>query len=50
MEMKLEMKLIMWSQGQWEPYKKTAPDGADIQTDTRTWQLYDGIDPEGPIQ
>ena len=30
--------------------KKTASDGADIQTSRRTWWLYDWISPVGPIQ
>ena len=28
--------------------KKTATDGANTHTDTRTWQLYDQIGPVGP--
>ena len=38
----------MWPQGQWEASKKTAPDGANRQTDRRTWRLSDQLGPEGP--
>ena len=30
------LELIMWSQGRWEAYKKTAPNGADTKTDILT--------------
>ena len=39
--------LFMWSEGQWEASKKTGPDGANTQTEPRTWRLYDQLGPTG---
>ena len=30
------LELIMWSQGQWKAWKKTAPNGTDRQTNKQT--------------